>query len=116
MKSKKTFLILSIPILLICFILAYFSKSVPMNVINDEPSFRGIITNVTEKTITVSVYENEEEFKSSDKIIVSLNVKSKDSTTKFKIGDEVKIFYNGEILESYPSQINNVYEIQLLKN
>lgn len=44
---------------------------------------------------------------------VSLNVENKDSMTHFSIGDEVVVYYDGMIAESYPMQINKVYAITL---
>ena len=44
---------------------------------------------------------------------VSLNVENKDSSTHFNIGDEVVVYYDGNIAESYPMQINKVYAITL---
>ncbi|MBE5875219.1 MAG: DUF3221 domain-containing protein, partial [Lachnospiraceae bacterium] len=44
---------------------------------------------------------------------VSLNVENKDSMTNFSVGDEVVVYYDGNIAESYPMQINTVYAITL---
>jgi hypothetical protein len=40
-------------------------------------------------------------------------VENKDSVTNFNIGDEVVVYYDGNIAESYPMQINTVYAITL---
>ena len=44
---------------------------------------------------------------------VSLDVENKDSYTDVSVGDEIIVYYNGEIAESYPLQINTVYAITL---
>ena len=44
---------------------------------------------------------------------VSLKVENKDSMTHFSIGDEVVVYFDGNIAESYPMQINTVYAITL---
>ena len=44
---------------------------------------------------------------------VSLDVENKDSMTSFSIGDEVVVYFDGNVAESYPMQINNVYAIIL---
>lgn len=87
----------------------------PMSMHNvaKEPHFRGTVTEVYDNTILVTVDEGEEERRSSDLMSVSLNVKLKDSTTHFNVGDKVIVYYNGEIAESYPAQINTVYAIVL---
>ena len=85
-----------------------------MNDIYDEPNFKGIVLEVDESSILVSVNEEEDEIKSSDKISVSLDVKLKDSISDFEVGDKVRVFYDGTILETYPAKINEVYAILLL--
>lgn len=84
-----------------------------MNDIFKEPNFKGIVTEGSNNSILVSVDKDEDEFKSSEKISVSLNVKLKDSMTHFNVGDNVSVYYDGEILETYPAQVNGVYAIIL---
>ena len=45
--------------------------------------------------------------------VVSLDVENKDSYTNVSVGNEVVVYYNGKIAESYPLQINTVYAITL---
>ena len=84
-----------------------------MHTVVKEPHFAGTVTEVDENAILVSVDEGESVRRSSDLIRVSLNVKLKDSMTHFTVGDRVIVYYNGEILESYPAQVNTVYAIVL---
>ena len=44
---------------------------------------------------------------------VSLNVEYKDSMTHFNVGDVVKVYYDGGIMETYPLRIGHVYAILL---
>lgn len=67
----------------------------------DEHFFYGKILEVSSSYIIVEPNENEEEIKSSDKFSVEL----KNDNTTYKVGDNVKITYNGGINESYPAQI-----------
>lgn len=87
----------------------------PMSMSNvvKEPHFAGTVTEVYDNAILVSVSEGEDVRRSSDLISVSLNVKLKDSMTHFTVGDGVIVYYNGEIAESYPAQVNTVYAIVL---
>lgn len=93
--------------------LAYLFKPMTMNDIYSEPNFSGVVDKVYDNSILVLVNSEEEIFKTSDAISVSLNVKLKDSMTQFSIGDEVSIYYDGTVAESYPAQINTVYAIIL---
>ncbi|MDR7810234.1 M56 family metallopeptidase [Lacrimispora sp.] len=88
---------------------------IPMSMHNiaKEPHFAGTVTEVNDNTILVIVDEGEEVRRNSDLISVSLNVKLKDSITHYNVGDRVIVYYNGEIAESYPAQINTVYAIVL---
>ncbi len=106
---KKWILVLFFVIIL----LTGCSKKIDMNNVKNEPNFSGIVEEVSEQSILVKVNEVEDEFQSSDLISVSLDVELKDSITSFSIGDEVLIYYDGNIAESYPAQINKVYAIIL---
>ena len=74
-------------------------------IISNEPSITGIVKETNENAILI---END-----NGEYWVSLNVENKDSVTNFNIGDEVVVYYDGNIAESYPMQINTVYAITL---
>ena len=74
-------------------------------IIENEPSIMGIVKDTNDNSILI---ENED-----GEYWVSLNVENKDSMTHFSIGDEVVVYYDGNIAESYPMQINTVYAITL---
>ena len=74
-------------------------------IIANEPNILGVVKGANENAILI---ENE-----TGEYWVSLNVENKDSTTHFNLGDEVVVYYNGIIAESYPMQINTVYAITL---
>ena len=116
MKNKKMTWFIVVAVFLVCLIVAYIFKPMTMNDIYHEPNFTGVITEVHDQSIVVSVNDGEDELKSSDKMRVSLNVKLKDSMTTFKVGQQVKIFYDGVILESYPAKIDTVYAILLVND
>ena len=75
------------------------------DIINSEPNIIGIVKETTENSILI---ENE-----NGKYWVSLNVENKDSVTNFNIGDEIVVYYDGMVAESYPMQIKTVYAITL---
>lgn len=104
-KKKHHYL----PLIILIIILILLTGCIPMNMNNvvKEPNFSGIIEEVYEKSILVKVNEGI----SSDLVSVSLDLKLKDSITDFYLGEEVRIYYDGNIAESYPAQINNVYTI-----
>jgi len=101
---------------LICLLFAFVllsgcSRPMNMDTVVSEPNFSGIVDEVYEQSILVRVNGDEDEINSSDLMSVSLDVTLKDSMTYFEIGDEVRIYYDGSIAESYPAQINKVYAI-----
>ena len=75
------------------------------DIIANEPNITGIVTGTIENAILV---ENE-----NGEYWVSLAAENKDSMTHFDIGDEVVIYYDGSVAESYPMQIHTVYAITL---
>ena len=65
----------------------------------------GIVKEAGENFILI---ENED-----GEYVVSLTVENEDSMNHFSIGDEVVVYYDGNIAESYPMQINTAYAITL---
>ena len=78
------------------------------------PYFNAKVLEVTEKNILVKPDDDSKETKSADKIYVSLDVISEIPVPTINTGDRVRVIYNGEIAETYPAQINNVFVIYLL--
>ena len=74
-------------------------------IISNEPSITGIVKETNENAIMIENADGE--------YWVSRNVENKDSMTSFNIGDEVVVYYDGNVAESYPMQINTVYAITL---
>lgn len=74
-------------------------------IIENKPSITGFVRKTNDNSILI---ENE-----SGPYWVSLDVENKDSMTHFNVGDEVVVYYDGNIAESYPMQINAVYAITL---
>lgn len=83
------------------------------DVIENEPNFLGVVTDVTDGSILVAVDESSDAYRSCHEIWVSLDVQMADSMTHFSVGDEVYVYYDGMILETAPGQVNNVYAILL---
>ncbi len=69
----------------------------------DEHSFFGKVIESHSTYLIVEPNEGEEERKSSDKFSIDLG---KNNKTTYKVGNNVKITYEGVIKESYPAQID----------
>lgn len=81
---------------------------------NEEICFYGKVIESKTKYIIVEPNENEEERKSADKISVGLG---ENNDALYTIGTNVKITYDGTILESYPAQVKATkIEIKSAKN
>ena len=75
-------------------------------IISNEPSIAGSIEEINESAVLL---ENE-----SGKYWISLNVENSDGIySPIAIGDKVTVYFDGNIAESYPMQINKVYAILL---
>lgn len=77
------------------------------DIIENEPSMTGVVKETSDHSVLI---ENE-----TGEYWVSLDVQNKDSMTHFSPGDEIVVYYDGNIAESYPMQINTVYAITLQK-
>lgn len=80
-------------------------------IIANDPSVTGIVEEVHDNYIIINL--ETDSYPNGASCEVSLDVENKDSYTSVSVGDEVVVYYNGEIAESYPLQINTVYSITL---
>ena len=98
--------LIALVLALVCVLSLVACNNKNMNdIIANEPNITGIVRKITNDAFLM---ENE-----TGEYMVSLDVENKDSMTHFSIGDEVVVYYNGNIAESYPMQINTVYAITL---
>ena len=98
--------IISFVLALLCTLTLFGCDRRSMNyIISHEPSITGIVRDVGEHAILIENADGE--------YWVSLDVENKDSMTSFRIGDEVVVYFDGSVAESYPMQINHVYAITL---
>lgn len=117
--SKKTVLLITIPIIAVCAaIVVYFSaksnnKADPAIDSADKEmqsvSFLATIVEIGDNTILVQPAEGSTELSSSD--CFSIPIKYMPASHPPKTGDVIQIQYNGEILESYPAQLGQIYDI-----
>lgn len=98
---------IAVILLVICVLNLFGCDNKSLNyIISNEPSIIGIIKETTENSILI---ENE-----AGEYVVSSNVENSDGIySPMVIGDEVSVYYDGSIAESYPMQINKVYAILL---
>ena len=90
------------------FAIKCFSDNFQFNEQINEPSIKGTIKEVNENSILV---ENE-----SGEYWVSLTVENKDGIySPIMAGDKVTVYYDGNIAENYPMQINTVHAILLVE-
>ena len=73
-----------------------------INYENNEHSFYGKVVESHDSYIIVEPNEDEEERKSADKISIGLG---EYNDTLYMVGTNVKITYDGTIMESYPAQV-----------
>lgn len=76
-------------------------------------TFEAKILEVNEGYFLVEPVEGSQELKSTDKIQVPM--KNMDPSPEPQVGDMIEISYNGEIAESYPAQLTEVYSIRFVK-
>jgi hypothetical protein len=108
--NKK--LMIGIVVILILAVAAFMTIKMLDNEVNESEVYTFIATVLENKgtSIMVQPIEGESELNSSDKIVVRVPKDSAilEDLSKFTVGSKVKITYNGEIMESYPAQINAI--------
>ncbi len=80
-------------------------------IIENEPSVAGIVKEVRDDSILI--YMETDAYPYGAECSVSLDVENGDSYTDLSVGDEVVVYYNGDIAESEPLKIETVYAITL---
>lgn len=80
-------------------------------IIEHEPNVSGIVKEIRDDSILIHIETTG--YPDGADCEVSLDVENPDSYTNVSIGDEVVVYYDGEIAESDPLQINTVYAITL---
>jgi hypothetical protein len=71
----------------------------------DEQSFLATIIEISGNTVTVEPLEGEDILRSSDRVTFATDNLDEIGVS---VGDVVNILYKGEIMESYPAQVNAV--------
>lgn len=80
--------------------------------IDHAPHVRGVVETVEDgRHIIVRVDAEDEIYKEHSVIWVTLNVVRSDSSTDFEVGDDVVIYYDGNISDSSPGKLETVYAI-----
>ena len=92
---------------------SYYTKVSDSSSEKDQESFNAIVLEVQENYLLVEPIEGEDELKSSDRIHVTKDIVSKESVPEVKSGDEIRVVYNGEIMESYPAKLRVVYGVYM---
>ena len=98
--------VITLVLILVCIFVLSGCKNRSMDdIIENEANITGIVKETNDNSILI---ENE-----TGEYFVSLDVENEDSMTNFNINDEVVVYYDGDIAETYPMQINTVYAITL---
>lgn len=80
---------------------------------NDTVTFQAVILEIHESHYIVKPVEGSAELSSADQITIP--VADKNISPEPEVGDTLEIEYDGEIAESYPAQITNVYSISVVE-
>ena len=73
-------------------------------------TFQASVIETNDDSIIVKPVDSSLELDSADKFYIS-----NEENLELQIGDLVEISYNGEIMESYPAQLGEVYEITVIE-
>ncbi len=78
---------------------------------NDTVTFQATILEIHDNSYLVEPVEGSAELNSADQITVPMT----NMNVSPEVGDTLEIVYDGEIAESYPAQITNVYSISVVE-
>lgn len=75
--------------------------------------FEATVLEINDNYYLVEPVEGSQELNSSNRIEVP--IPNPDSTLSPEVGDIIKITYNGDIMETYPAQLGEVYNIRIIR-
>lgn len=100
----------SLLILVICLVTFSGCKRNMHSVIENEPRFVGVVQSSTDEYVLVELNEDDPLHDNYATLQVSLNVELKDSYLSFSTGDEIVVYYDGNITDD---KVETVYAITL---
>lgn len=102
----------ALSLLLACIVLLVGCGKRSMNdIIAHEPSVTGFVEAVHADYVHLRLVSPD--YPDGAVCQVSLDVENKDSVTHFSVGNEIVVYFDGQIAESDPLQIRTVYAITL---
>ena len=82
------------------------------DVIQNEPNVTGVVEEVHDNYV-IMYSETAEGYPNGSRWSISLNTENKDSYTDIIVGDEIVVYYDGNVMESDPLKVGTVYAITL---
>ena len=116
MMKIKLFAALSL-LLMATLILAGCGNQDPDNG-NDEVQqmqFEAVILEIDEDSILVEPAEGEDIRSSADRVMLSRSALEAEETEDLEEGDEVRVFFSGGVMESYPAQVGDLERIERIE-
>jgi hypothetical protein len=97
-------------VLVLALMIGFTSCNVVKDVESEsKPNFIGKVIEKYDNSCLVEVVEAKDNYPAKGtEVVVNTDI---DDCPQYNVGDFIKIVYNGEIAESYPLQIFNVYEV-----
>lgn len=81
-------------------------------IVENKPSISGIVEEVHDDYIVMHS-ETAEGYPNGSDWSIPLDVENKDSYTDISVGDEIIVYYDGDVMETEPLQVGTVYAITL---
>lgn len=105
-------IILTVTGLVLCLLLGLsMSTKMTMQKVYDKPNFVGIVKEFNGTTLLVGDVTASEPMLSATQVYVPIEAKVKESKSTFKVGDKIKVYYDGTTLETFPERVVTVYAI-----
>ncbi len=76
--------------------------------------FVATVLEMDEDSLLVEPAEGEDMRDTADRVTLPTDGLSEERLSEIEVGDEIRIFYTGEVMESYPAQLADVDMIELM--
>jgi uncharacterized alpha/beta hydrolase family protein len=106
--GKKSFFLIIVILLVSVAVISAVNLAITNYKNEEKATLKATVLENYGTSILVQPDEGEDELRSSDKIVVRLPKDNAvlEDLSKFAVGSKVVITYGGDIMESYPAQIN----------
>ncbi len=101
-------LAINLTVAIAVYVVLTFFPPLTMNNVYSQPSFEAKVVEIANQSMTLELTDNTL-YSKGELVIAPLDTTLVDSLNDFSIGENIIVYYSGDVMESYPARIAEVY-------